>query len=444
MVEKVLMTAINKIKSKICSLLPKNKILRSIIALAGSTAVAQVVTASAMPIVSRLYTPGEFGVISIFLSFYGFWRALLSWRYESALLVAENDLESHVVFFVGILCVGFMSLSAIPVLFALKVNSILGFGLLPWWAAIMVAPIMFGYGQFMMYRSWGMRAGLVSAISKATVARSLSNAIGRIFFGLFGGGIMGLFAAELMGAWGSASALYRSVGGDRAKSKPPVITWQMSKVVMSKYSSYAKYEMPSMVFNQMALALPVPIIASLYGAGPAGWYGMARLLVAIPNAQIGQAVADVFQMELAISVRERNYSEVRRLFYSMLRKLGLFGLLPLAAVILLGPSLVPVVFGEKWREMGLIAAYVSPWLYASLVVGSLSRLLSVLQAQHYKLIYDVASVSIVIIVYEIARNLQVKLMPMIFAMSCGGVLSYLIYLCVLVWFVDKKIGRLHA
>lgn len=66
--------------------------------LASGTAIAQIITAASMPIVTRLYTPEMIGVISVFLSFFNFWLVLLSWRYESALLVSQNEEESHHVF----------------------------------------------------------------------------------------------------------------------------------------------------------------------------------------------------------------------------------------------------------------------------------------------------------------------------------------------------------
>jgi len=417
---------------------PKGPIARGIVALAGGTAVAQAITACTTPIVTRLYSPAEVGVISLFIAFFGFWSSLLSWRYEAALLIAVDDAESHLVFRAGSGCVLIMSLLALPVLFALRAANVLGFGLLPWWSAWVAIPILFGYGQFMMYRSWGLRGGYVKDISKATVARSASNATTRIVLGVAGAGVPGLFAAELMGAWGATSTLYRTVHQRFAASRP-LIHWSAVKAVMAKYSNFARYELPSVAVNQLASTMPVPMVAALYGASAAGWFGLARLLVAIPNAQIGGAVADVFQMELARAIREQKYAGARKLFYKLLRKLSLFGLLPLTATMLLGPWLVPLVFGKSWSQMGVIAACIAPWLYAALVVSTLSRLLSVLQAQQYKLIYDTFSAAITFVVYFVARNLSLSLIPMVIAMTSANVMAYGVYLWVLVYVAHTKL-----
>jgi O-antigen/teichoic acid export membrane protein len=407
-------------------------------ALTGGTVVANAITACATPVVTRLYTPAQIGVISLFLAFFGFWSSLLSWRYESALLIASDDAESHVVFRVGSLCVVLMSVFALPALLILRNDNVLGFGLLPWWSAWLTVPILLGYGQFMMYRSWALRGGIVKDIGKAAVARSASNVITRVVLGTAGVGVPGLFAAELMGAWGATGSLYRNVNRRFAASRPS-IDWPKLKTAMMRYSKFATFELPSTAINQLALTIPVPMVAALYGPTPAGWFGLARLIVAIPNAQIGAAVADVFQMELARAVREHRYADAKQLFFKLLRKLALFGLLPLALTMVLGPTCVPFVLGSSWTQMGIISACIAPWLYAALVVSTLSRLLSVLQVQQYKLAYDILTTSMTILVYFIARSTAMGMMHMIELMSASNVIAYGGYLALLVFVARTRL-----
>jgi O-antigen/teichoic acid export membrane protein len=428
-----------KINQKAAGLLPRSGVARGVIALASATAVGQIITAGAMPLVTRLYTPSQVGVISLFIAFFTFWSSLLSLRYESALLVAESDVETHLIFNVGWLCVAVMSVLALPILTILRVGNILGFSLLPWWSGIIAIPIMYGYGKFMMYRSWGLRGGLIKDISSASIARSAANAAVRIALGLIGWGVPGLFVAELAGAWGPEISMRRAINSRFAESRPSVIHWPNVKMVMLKYLKFAKYEAPSTAFNQMALAMPVPMVAALYGSSAAGWYGLARMLVAIPNAQIGKAVADVLQMRLAESVREQKFIQARKLFFKFLRQLSLLGLVPLAGVMILGPWLVPLVFGRGWAQMGVISACIAPWLYASLVVTSLSRALSVLQAQQYKLIYDLFSLAMMLAIYFFSKASSMGLLPMITVMTAGYVVSYCVYLVVLVMVVNKEL-----
>ncbi|MBS0457772.1 MAG: oligosaccharide flippase family protein [Proteobacteria bacterium] len=426
-------------RERIAAKLPKNRVARGIITLASGTAIAQVVTICAMPIVTRLYTPAQIGVISLFLAYFGFWAATLSLRYEFALLICKDDAESHLVYRLAVISVVVMSLLGIPVLWMLRWAGVLGFGLLPEWAPLAAAPILLGYGLFMVNRSWALRAGIINEITSASVARSIATAGARILLGAMGGGVFALFAAELGGAWGAMLRLLRKVHANYSKSRPEKITRHDLMSVAKRYIKFPTLETPSSWLNQLTLALPLPIIASTHGVTAAGWFGLARSLVAIPNTQIGGAVADVLQMEIAHALRKNAVHDARKLFYGLMRRLALFGLVPMIAAVVLAPSLMSVIFGSKWAPAGMAAAIIAPWFYIALVVSALSRVLSVFQAQEYKFIYDILSVSSMAVVYEYGQSTGTSLMMLIFWLSIAGIISYLIYLYLIVKVVNKRL-----
>lgn len=428
------------LRERIAARLPKGRVARGIIMLASGTAVAQAITICAMPIVTRLYTPAQIGVISLFLAFFGFWAATLSLRYEYALLVAKDDAESHVVHRLATMLVVVMSALGMPILWGLHRSGVLGFALLPGWAPFVALPILLGYGLFMVHRSWALRAGMVKQITKASIARSAANAATRVILGLLGGGVPGLFAAEFAGAWGAMVKLARSVRAHFAPSRPLSFPRAALLLVGRRYIKFATLETPSTWVNQLTLTLPVPMIASLFGASEAGWFGLARVMVGIPNAQIGSAIADVFQMELANAVVAGDTRCARSLFYSLLRKLALIGLLPLVAVFVLAPWVVPWIFGKSWSEAGLVAVGIAPWLYASLVVSPLSRALSVLQAQEFKVIYDACAILLLVAAFIVSKARHYTFMYTVLSISAAGFLSYLVYVVVLVVVIERRLS----
>lgn len=423
-------------RERIAAHLPKSRVARSIITLASGTAVAQIITICSMPIVTRLYTPAQFGVISLFLAFFGFWAATLSLRYEYALLIAKDDAESHVVHRLAIMLVAVMSLLGLPLLLGLHVTGVLGFGLLPNWAPFVAVPILFGYGIFMVYRSWALRAGIIKQITKASIARSAANSSTRIIFGFFGGGIPGLFAAEFAGAWGAMLKLTRSSRAYFLSSRPRTISTQDLVVVARKFMRFAVFETPSVWIDQLAVILPVTIVASLHGAAAAGWYGLARSVAGIPNAQLGSAVADVFHREAAAAVVVNDFVRVRHLFYKMADRLAFIGLLPFVGVLVLSPWLTPVIFGEQWYMTGWTIAALAPWLYFAFIASPLSRILAVLQAQQYKFVYDVTTVMLLLLVVYVAQAWHLSYIHLVFALSAAGIVSYLVYFSLLVVVVE--------
>ncbi|MDN5881951.1 MAG: oligosaccharide flippase family protein [Nitrosospira sp.] len=419
--------------------LPKSRIVRSVAMLAGGTAMGQIIMICAMPIVTRLYSPAQIGVISLFLAFFGFWVVTLSLRYEYALLIARDDAESHVVHRIAVTIVVVMSMLGLPVLWALQRTNSLGFGLLPDWAPFVAVPIFLGYGFFMVYRSWALRAGMVGAITKASIARSGANAGTQVALGAVGLGVTGLFAAQLAASWAPMLKLARGVSKHFAASKPASMGGGDLLRAARKFAKFPFLETPSAWIDQLGLTLPLPMVATLHGATAAGWFGLARMVASVPNSQIGRAIADVFQMEFAKAVLAGDKVFARGLFYKFLRKLALIGLLPLAGMMALGPWAVPWVFGNTWSEAGFAIAAIAPWMYAALVIGSLSRALSVLQAQEYKFIYDTCAVLLLVAAFLASRMWNYSFFDTILAISFAGFLGYVIYGVLLVGVVELRL-----
>lgn len=411
-------------------LLPKTRIGKSILALMSGTAAAQAITAASMPIVTRVYTPEMIGIISVYLSFFNFWLSMLSWRYESALLIAKDEDESHHIFRLGALLTCFTAFLSMPVMYSLQYFSFLGFGVLPNWTPFVGFLSLLGYGWFMLYRSWLLRLKEAKVISLSAVARSSSNVISRIIMGILNFGVYGLLFAEIVGSWFALGAV-RKKTKKMLQGRIPNWSRERVKIVAIRYKKFAVYEMPSTLLNQLAIALPVPIIGALYGAEAAGWFGMARLLYAIPNGQIGKAAGDVFQMELGSYVRNKYHKKAESLFYKFSIRLALFGLIPLALSITLAPLVVPYVFGKAWQEMGFIVALISPWMFMSLVVGSMSRALSVFQKQQWKLIYDITALTVVISLYLSSDADKIDMYSFISFLSAGMVVSYILYFVII-------------
>lgn len=426
-------------KSILKRLLPKHSFVRRVGVLAGGTAAAQAITICAMPFVTRIYSPEQIGIISIFLAFFSYWASALSLRYEYALLIAQDDVESHEIQRLAIIFVFVMSFLGFPILWGLRYANLLEFGLLPNWTPFVAVPLFLGYGCFAVFRLWALRAGLIRQITQATIGRSGANALTRIGLGLAGGGLLGLFLAELAGAYASMIRLAIATRRHFSKSKPACFSRERLIEVARKYYKFPLLEVPSTWLDVLAMALPLPMVATLYGAAAAGWFGLARMVVSLPNSQIGAAVADVFQMELAKAVLERDLERTRLLFYSLMRKMAVLGLVPLAGSVFLLPRLAPVIFGHQWLEAGYAAAAMAPWVYAALIVSPLSRALSVLQRQEFKLIYDGFVIILIVISFFFAKLYNFKFIEFIITITVANIIGYIVYAIILRKVVDLKI-----
>lgn len=396
------------------------------------TALYQLITVASLPIVTRIYSPDSIGLISIYLSFFNFWLIGLSWRYESALIVAVNAQEINDLYRLSNYIAVIMSVISVPALATLQYFDIFGLKVLPSWSPVIAGFSLCGYGLYMILRNYYLRFGEVRTISLSSVSRGVGNVSTRLLLGIFGAGINGLLFAEIVGSW---LAYLTSLTKFRTRSFESTSTISFSNEgllgVAKKYKKFPTFELPSSLINQLALSLPVLMVGVMYGAASAGMFGMARLVYAIPNTQVGASVGDVFQYKLSNIQRTGTSKEGIALFYSLTLKLGGLAFITLILAIAVAPIVVPIVFGENWREMGVLIAYISPWMSIALVVSSLSRALIVLQRQELKFYYDFFSLFIVLLAYFIARTYSFSLSEFITTLTIGLSLSYVIYYLVI-------------
>ena len=72
-------------------LVPKSKFSKNVITLITGTALAQAVPIAITPILTRLYTPEDFGVFAVYMALSSILVVLVTGRYELAIVVPQKD-----------------------------------------------------------------------------------------------------------------------------------------------------------------------------------------------------------------------------------------------------------------------------------------------------------------------------------------------------------------
>jgi len=419
----------------------ESRLFRNVFKLMGGTAIAQIIGAASLPLITRLYSPDEFGLLSVFLSFFSFGVVVLTLRYESALLNSVDELEAIKIFRI---CRFFVFLSSVLVsiiLFSMVYYSILGFEILPYWAVVVGFVSFISFGFFMTNRGVLLRFGDVSRISRGVVSRALSNMSSKVVLGLLSFGPFGLLLGEAIGSIFAMIVTRKAryiLRKQKEKLSRKVISFREYRCTACKFKRFPTIELPSAIINQLTLSLPIILVADLFGAKSAGIFGLARTLYAIPNTQIGGAVADVFHMELSKCLRlERPRSDALNLFIKFSKVLLSVALLSIFTGVYLAPLLAGPVFGNEWTKVGQVIALMAPWMASALVASSLGRALLIFERQDLKLIYDVFSVLIVLISFWLTTSNGEDLLYFVRMLSFGMLGAYLIYYF-LIYYVVKS------
>jgi O-antigen/teichoic acid export membrane protein len=100
-------------------------------------------------------------------------------------------------------------------------------------------------------------------------------------------------------------------------------------------------------------------------------------MLAVPSVLLGQSVAIVLFPKIARMTREG--IETASSIKTVATVLSLVAIPVFSVPLLLGPEIFSLMFGSEWRDAGVAASALSPWLAASLIASPLSSVLTVHQ-----------------------------------------------------------------
>jgi lipopolysaccharide exporter len=351
--------------------------LRSVLTLASGTAVAQVLVALAVPVLARLYTPAEYGVLAVYSSTLTVLVVLASFRYELAIPLPKEGsaAASLLALTLGILLATSLAVAALVWAagdeFVAAVNVP---ALRPYLWLFPAGFVAAGAYQALSY--WAIRNREFRRLARTRLSQGGGQVATQIALGIGGAGALGLIIGDLIGRVAGVGGLALAAWRTRPAARP---TAASVLAVASRYRRFPLLTTWAGLFNIGSLQLPSIVFSAAFGAAAAGLYALSYKMLVLPTMLVAQAVGQVFLSRAASLVAEPE--RLRRL--TERTAIGLFaaGLPAFLAVALTGPRLFAVVMGREWEEAGRYAQVLAPWFALWLVSNPLSGLLSVREWQ---------------------------------------------------------------
>lgn len=408
---------------------------RNVATLSLGTALAQCVGVASAPVLTRLYSPSDLGVLGLFLSFVSVATVTTSLSYELGIISAPSNGEAARLTCASML----VSLPACIVcgsfLYAVMHFQWLGYGSLPGYSLpLMVVTLLF-MAAFSNLRYWEIRHEHFHIVARTTLLQQTVRSVSQIVFGILAAGPMALLLGETMGRGAGVGSLLRNAWG---ALKSVAATARKNEFVsaLAENRNLAIYSLPSSLIDTLAANIVLPLIVQLYGAAMGGQFALTCRVLAVPLALIATSVADTFHSRVALCVREKP-DQVLTLFLRTTAGLFSLALIPALVLFFFGDRLFALVFGERWSIAGTLAGISAPLFLAQMVVSPLSRLVFVLRGQKSKLIYDVALMTGTLLIFGLSWRQKFTLIHTVWAITLVNILCYIIYYAVLLRIVIK-------
>ena len=398
----------------------QGSILKDITLVAGGSAIAQGFTMLTMPVLSRIYSPDDFGILSIFISVVSILIPLSSLRYYLAIALPKTDRQANALIILASI-IQITNLLILALLFTFLGDSILTLctlqRLIPYKFLIPLAVL--GAGIYDMLVQYAIRKNLFKVIAKTKISQSLSAGMTKIGFGLLGLRPLGLLIGTVIGQTGGitsvALSLYSQTG------IPRVIKTDVKRVLL-KYRNFPLFDTPSAVINTLGDQIIPLLIFSFYGTQATGFFSISQQLLVIPSVFIGNAVGQVFLQRASVAKYQGNLNSLTLKTYQLLLELGAF---PTVIIALLAPQIFSVVLGAEWEEAGLYARCLIPLAMLSFAFAPISHSFNIQSKQKLALKLEVAYLSTKILFFLIGTLFFDPLISIALFAASGGVLVFL-------------------
>lgn len=364
----------------------KNSVfLRNVFIIMSGTGIAQLLGLCMSPIISRLYTPDDFGMFGNFNAVFMVIAAGATLDYGQAIMLPEKRYDALHLFYVSCAATCFMSFfcSIICIFFPTFVLSLIKSDSL-WLLPLLIFAVLVT-GMNISLQSWAIRIKSFKHTSGSNVARSISNNSSQVMFGFLKYGPFGLIISNIIGdAMGSINVLFLFLKDTKSSFK--TIRFRKLLSMAKSYYDFPLYSASQNMINAVSAGVPVILLTHFFSVSIAGYYAFSIRIMRKPMSLITGSIRQVL-FQRACEIKQSNKT-ICSLYVKSTVGLFLLGLIPSLLLVLWGPYLYSLVFGEQWLNAGHYARWIILWMLFVFCNVPAVLFARIIRIQHVIFIYD--------------------------------------------------------
>lgn len=323
------------------------------------TAVAQVMGFAMTPIISRLFSPSDFGVFGSFNSVASIIAAGATLQYTQAIMLPKQKddalhlfaLSCSCTFLVASLCFLFC------VILPTSLNGLMGTQGIWALTLLVVATIVSGINQ--SCQAWCVRVKSFKHTSASQVVRSFSSSGAQIGFGYLKTGAAGLIISSILADFLATLNLVRVVLRDLGEIHLKIL-WKRMKELGKEYRDFPMYSASMNVINSLSLGLPVLLLTHFYGIAVAGSYAFSMRILSVPMGFVLNALRQVLFQRAAEAHNDGD--RLVPLYVKITMGLFALALFPSLVIFVWAPQVFTWIFGSQWHMAGEFTRSLVLWM----------------------------------------------------------------------------------
>ncbi|MCK9381075.1 MAG: oligosaccharide flippase family protein [Sulfuritalea sp.] len=390
------------------------------------TVAAQLLLLVAMPVITRLFSPANFGAVQALQSVLTFLLVCSALRLEVAILSeTEEEIDALVATCFWICCAtsGIVALSiAVWELVAGAGDTSLG-GLV---YLVPFSMLFAGLGLIVSYLV--LRSHLFDVGAGAKIAQAASYSGAAILFGLISPAAIGLGFADLFGKAIYWFVCFRNLAIGKGL-KLSSLDWSRAKAVIGRHRQLVCVSLPGALINVLGSSYTPMMLLLLFSASEAGHYALIERMIGGPVGMVSGAASQVFMADFSAMGRNNPGAQKTQFRSLVLNQLKL-AVLPAVGFFFAAPAVIPWIFGSEWELAGRYAQIMTPLFVASFVVGPVNMALTIAGFQSIQFVWDAGRLIAIAAVWWFVFDTKMNSTSALSIYCAAAVVCFAVYLFV--------------
>jgi len=346
------------------------------------------------PVLTRLYTPEEFGVFALFSSICIILSIIATGNYELSVMLPEEDKDAFNLVILSIFFNLVFSLILTGILFLTEdYLSLLFEGANARLVIFLIPASVFFQGIIRTLGNWKNRKKKYKMISASFITNSGVTTGLQTYLGFMDHGPSGLIGSAVAGQGAAAGILSAGSFRDYLAMKKYINLKKITELT-KRYIKFPKYNLFSQLLNNISIQIPVFLLTALFkkSMNIVGSYSIPHRILSVPVTMIGSSISQVYFQTASENRKDKN--ALNTITFDILKKLLLIGVIPFSFVIVYGDIIFTFVYGSEWEIAGHFAQIISPWLLFVFIASPLSPIFTVLEKQQLSLLFNIVLFSL--------------------------------------------------
>jgi len=359
--------------------------LRNVNILSIGAIISQGIAILATPILSRMFSPNDYGLLALFSSVFLITANIVTLSYPIKIILPKKDLESEQIVLISIflsVCVGSCLLLLTYTLPNSLISAIGLKNLGNWLSVSIIVGILLAIINTLNY--WLNRNSLYKIIASLQIAQSIILTSFSLIMGFFSIE-NGLIFSQIF-TFSILVIIFILFSGLKFNNYHFIGLNHIAK----KHEDAPKYLYPANLLDVISLQLPFLLITIWFSQEMTGFYRMAYSFLNVPATIVGSATAQIFYQRF--NQIWPNAKMAKILLIKTWLMLFFFGL-PLFLIIAIWGNKIFIFFlGANWGTAGHIASILAAMSLFSLLHSPTSTTFLVIGCERLLLIFSLVSI----------------------------------------------------